>query len=648
MKKRLAVLIGALLILCISFTSTVAVFEIDVYWGLIDNDTLTTLNETWNVSIGKNETTTDKLYVNGTSYFNGDMTINGILSGAILSSYAGNNITWDAINKEFDVSLINGNGGFWNRSDNTLYTAIDNDNVQINGSLNVCKTILMDYYRIITIDSDYIDSELTNFPILLSIDDAIGDKCQSAGQDIIFILPNNLTILNHEIEKWVDNEDRIVWVNIPIIYFDVDTVFLMYYGNADVSDSQNPSGVWDLNYLGVYHLKESAGTACFDSTSNDNNGIYEDNLPSISTGKIGYGQDFDGNLDCISFPVGVFTPIRATVEFWFKADTTTDKTYFHMRYDADNHIGLFITNSDVYRGYGKWGGTVYFDIQGGTQTTNWEMWELAFQTNDAILNINSTTIGTDVSVSPISFGYTFIRIGVNTTSTPDGIYDEVRISNIRRSNAWLNASFDSQNQTTGFLNFGSEQNANTFTIDVLKVNDKEISILKQVILYNDARVKRHVRVTAPSWKMGVTAPTENQIGIFPVYSFDKNGDDIVYYSLIIPYTIETGSQIAVNIDWCYTGANDVGTVHWNLTYITVGEGELIDGTVSYIKQTSTGNHVSGTLVNTYLTGNIIGAIAHNILGLKLIRDTSEDTLDTDAHMIQVHFEFIEDKLGEQI
>lgn len=72
MKKRITILLIALLLMCITFSST-AEFDIDHHWGLIDNNTLTPVQEEYNVSIGKNDTTTYKLYVNGSEFVVDDL-----------------------------------------------------------------------------------------------------------------------------------------------------------------------------------------------------------------------------------------------------------------------------------------------------------------------------------------------------------------------------------------------------------------------------------------------------------------------------------------------------------------------------------------------------------------------------------------------
>ena len=165
-------------------------------------------------------------------------------------------------------------------------------------------------------------------------------------------------------------------------------------------------------------------------------------------------------------------------------------------------------------------------------------------------------------------------------------------------------------------------------------------------LHGTARVKRHVRVGAHSWKAGSTAPAEDFIGILPVFCFDKTTDDSIHYSLICPYRMVAGSTINVKVDWTYQGAQDNGTVDWGLEYINLTTGETVDGATTTIHKETDGSHTTGKLIRTTLSTGIIGAVAHDVIGLRLFRDSSEDSLDTDACGIQVHFEFLMDKLGE--
>lgn len=168
----------------------------------------------------------------------------------------------------------------------------------------------------------------------------------------------------------------------------------------------------------------------------------------------------------------------------------------------------------------------------------------------------------------------------------------------------------------------------------------------EITLYGTARVNNHVRVTAPSWSIGVSGPTEGYVGILPTLGFDSSTDDEVHYSLIIPYRMVIGSDITFVVDWTYTGVQDDGTVSWNLEYINIATGEAVAGSTATITNTTIGSHATGDLIRTTFGTKITGAVAHDVLGLRLYRDVSEDTLGTNAELIQTHFEFLTDKLGE--
>ena len=121
---------------------------------------------------------------------------------------------------------------------------------------------------------------LANYPMLFTVTDpdlrhtASGGKVTDlGGDDIIFKGLDATTCgaappctLDHEIERYVNTTGELVaWVRIPAVNTTgagSDTVIYMYYGNSTVtSPTENPTGVWDANYVGVWHLEEAlAGT----------------------------------------------------------------------------------------------------------------------------------------------------------------------------------------------------------------------------------------------------------------------------------------------------------------------------------------------------------------------------------------------------
>ena len=86
----------------------------------------------------------------------------------------------------------------------------------------------------------------------------------------------------------------VAWVRIPTLFENnQDTVIDMYYGNALITfPTAKPTGVWDSNYKGVWHLKEATGTTVSDSTATPNNGIPQGS-PSQVAGKMDGSLNFD-------------------------------------------------------------------------------------------------------------------------------------------------------------------------------------------------------------------------------------------------------------------------------------------------------------------------------------------------------------------
>jgi hypothetical protein len=110
-----------------------------------------------------------------------------------------------------------------------------------------------------TSDAAKIPSSQNNFPVLISLasDSELAAYAQTSGNDILFTSSDGVTKLNHEIEYYNNSTGQLVaWVNVSSL--STNTVIYLYYGNSGCSSQQNPTGVWDGNYKGVWHLKENS------------------------------------------------------------------------------------------------------------------------------------------------------------------------------------------------------------------------------------------------------------------------------------------------------------------------------------------------------------------------------------------------------
>jgi hypothetical protein len=111
----------------------------------------------------------------------------------------------------------------------------------------------------LTIDSAQIDCDLTNFPLLVKTTDSDLTQAQGDFDDILFTAADGSTKLDHEIEKYNSSTGEIVaWVEVTSVSSTNDTDIYIYYANGTAVDQRNPTGagVWEPNYVGVYHLAE--------------------------------------------------------------------------------------------------------------------------------------------------------------------------------------------------------------------------------------------------------------------------------------------------------------------------------------------------------------------------------------------------------
>jgi hypothetical protein len=179
------------------------------------------------------------------------------------------------------------------------------------------------YRKLITINSSQVEVDLMNFPVLVynASDSDLASRAQDDGDDIAFVLySDNSTQLNHEIELFNGTTGEIVaWVNITSLSSTVDTKIWMYYNNSGASSQENMTGVWDDNYVGVWHFKEGSGSLVNDSTAYGNYGTLSQTDHWVTTGKIANAYDFDG-AEYVDLGLGLNTSsfTEITAEAWFK------------------------------------------------------------------------------------------------------------------------------------------------------------------------------------------------------------------------------------------------------------------------------------------------------------------------------------------
>jgi hypothetical protein len=340
------------------------------------------------------------------------------------------------------------------------------------------------YRKKVTINHAFVTSTLTNFPVLVcnASDMNLMGHAQSTGNDILFMgAAEDWTTgtwrdkLDFEIEKYDHSTGELeTWVRIPTLSASADTELYMYYGNVLCNISrQNPTGVWDSNYCGVWHLKETGSGAAgeyLDSTVKDNDGRGGDGnsnrVPAFtSSGRVDGANVFDGVDDSIDVSGRSSLNITGslTLEAWVHPDVVSSHRCLVRFSSNDSSPGkgylMELQGGQLHALVGLKGGSTSEILAGSIPSSAWSYAAVTWNTSvlkgfiNGNLAVNSSPNAHDIE-SPNSL----FRLGSSTSNMSffDGILDEVRISSTTRSVGWINASYATINRTSGFLSFGRQ------------------------------------------------------------------------------------------------------------------------------------------------------------------------------------------------
>jgi len=323
----------------------------------------------------------------------------------------------------------------------------------------------------ITVDSNQVNSDLTDFPLLVRVTDIdLKNKALSNGNDILFTAADGITKLSHEIEKYDGaTGDLVAWVKIPIVSGATDTSVFMYYGNAAATNQQYITGTWNSNYEVVSHLSDDY----LDSTINNNHGTNSGTVQSA--GIIGGASSFNG--------ISNYVQLANEANFDFERTNTSTLSAWFISNDGTG-CGELIgkMGASPYNGYDMiiCNGQVYSEL-----INSWPSNVLRERTNSAAFGDGSWHYGVityDGSSSPTGLKTYIDGIEQTTTTTHNtlsksilqniavrygersngdaplaGELDEARVSAAVHSADWINAEFNNQKMSSNFIALGTEE-----------------------------------------------------------------------------------------------------------------------------------------------------------------------------------------------
>ena len=275
-----------------------------------------------------------------------------------------------------------------------------------------------DFRKKITIQNTYIDSNLTDFPVLIAFDDDgdIGGEALSNGYDLRFTQSDGTTLLKYEREYFditASLADGRIWVKVPSLLAAGTNEIYIYYGKSDAPDGEDAANVWDDDYRAVWHLGED------------------------------YALDFNGTDDYVD--AGSDTSLDDLTSYtytaWIKPDVVNTWLGIIAKDELYAYGSLHIMNPGRLVGYRMYDGTdaqSYSPAVGGTISAgSWQHVAMTYdQSGDRKIYLyvdgaeissyseqtaSTGTISTDASET--------LYIGKAGAYEFDGIIDDVRIWN---------------------------------------------------------------------------------------------------------------------------------------------------------------------------------------------------------------------------
>src|SRR6266568_181718 len=353
------------------------------------------------------------------------------------------------------------------------------------------------YNRTVTIDHTKVpNTDQSNFPVcfsgtyswLATVANG-GHVTNSSGYDIVFTSDAaGLTVLDFEIELYTASNGQVVfWIRVPTVSHTSDTVFYIFYNNPSITTSQeNAHGVWDSNYIGVWHghVTGSGTYTSANSTAASHNGTYVGaNNPTDASGKIDGCMDV-GNGGGAPFSLDTFTDLFDgsnqiwTIEGWYannQETTFTRSVCIGSVSGASNVVRVNVGNDGggnnairlVYE-TGTWYSGNAYAVNSYSNTIAHGVFyhivmvlDLNAQTGAIYYNgaansgtfTKSGTIGNTLN----SLG-SALRFGDFPPSSAGfgGLLDEIRFSKSARSVDWAKSSYNNQNRPSTFYALGSE------------------------------------------------------------------------------------------------------------------------------------------------------------------------------------------------
>lgn len=276
------------------------------------------------------------------------------------------------------------------------------------------------YRHKVTIDSDRVDSDLTNFLFMVDLSlfgSQFWASVASDGSDIRVTESDGQTELPSYVSQ-IDTvaETGVMWVRISgTLSSSADTVLYFYFDNSAASAYATTDTYGRNNCFQDYEAfwdfeQDPSGTApqLVDLTGNGNDGTSTGGMTAGDEvdGKVGNAWNSDGTNDFV-FSSSVTLGNSITLGGWFKADDTSSTQRLISKDDngTARNVSFYLAATGQY-GFAIWSSGTVNNINGGTANTEWQHIIATFESStEQAIYLNSAKVASDTTSVPSSIDY---------------------------------------------------------------------------------------------------------------------------------------------------------------------------------------------------------------------------------------------------
>ena len=323
-----------------------------------------------------------------------------------------------------------------------------------------------------TIDKDKIDSDLTNFPVMINISALAGQtgsnissvfnelESDANRKKIAITTASDGAELFIEIEQWDDaNEQAWLWAKVPTIVSGTDTELYLYYDktHSDNTDYVGDTGdvpaqnVWDDDFVMVHHMSIDPSSTMTDSTSNGHNlTLYNMDSGNLIDGPIAKTMSFNGTdehmqtADHADFDINTYT-VETILNI--PSGGSAHTICHHGDATVGGQQGIeSVVDSTGEVGIQYFNGSWMFPKSTGTITYNQNTY-IVTSVDASYLNVYfdgapETPVSLPAALTDTTYPmYVGVRKSTTLINYMTTVVEELRYSKITRSDAWIKATY---------------------------------------------------------------------------------------------------------------------------------------------------------------------------------------------------------------